>query len=147
MFRYYKLLYINEEKQIKDIDRIKEQLEMAEKYLITKACNLKVINILSNSIEENYKLISNILDCNIIDLDEMNLEIKKKENKVVINIFDDNMIDKSIEYKEKLDLNLKSNKRIKLFNQEVLYEYYFLGATKTVTGSNFYWKEQEKDTN
>ncbi len=116
MFRYYKLLYINEEKQIKDIDRIKEQLEMAEKYLITKACNLKVINILSNSIEENYKLISNILDCNIIDLDEMNLEIKMKENKVVINIFDDNMIDKSIEYKEKLDLNLKSNKRIKLFN-------------------------------
>ena len=89
---------------------------MAEKYLITKACNLKVINILSNSIEENYKLISNILDCNIIDLDEMNLEIKMKENKVVINIFDDNMIDKSIEYKEKLDLNLKSNKRIKLFN-------------------------------
>lgn len=116
MFRYYKLLYVNEEKQIKDIDKTREQLEMAEKYLIIKACNLKAINILSSNIEKNCKLISSILDCNIIDLDEMNLEIKKKENNVVINIFDDNMIDKSIEYKEKLDINLKNNKRMKLFN-------------------------------
>ena len=114
-WRYYKLLYINNETQIKDVEYIEEQLTMAEKYLITKACNLKIISILSNNVEQNYKIISEVLNCNIIDLDEMNLEFKKKDEKIVINIYDDNMIDKSLEYKEKLDLNMKFNKRIKLF--------------------------------
>ena len=115
IIRYYKLLYINNETQIKDVEYIEEQLTMAEKYLITKACNLKIISILSNNVEQNYKIISEVLNCNIIDLDEMNLEFKKKDEKIVINIYDDNMIDKSLEYKEKLDLNMKFNKRIKLF--------------------------------
>lgn len=115
IIRYYKLLYINNETQIKDVEYIEEQLTMAEKYLITKACNLKIISILSNNVEQNYKIISEVLNCNIIDLDEMNLEFKKKDEKIVINIYDDNMIDKSLEYKEKLDLNIKFNKRIKLF--------------------------------
>lgn len=116
MVRYYKLLYINSEVQIKDVKEIKEQLEMTEKYLITKACNLKVINVLSNNIEQNYAIISKVLNCNIIDLDEMNLEFKKKDEKIVINIYDDNMIDKAIDYREKFDLNVKFNKKIKLFN-------------------------------
>lgn len=116
IIRYYKLLYINNEIQIKDIKEIKEQLEMAEKYLIIKACNLKIINILSNNMEQNYEVISKVLNCNIIDLDEMNLEFKKKDEKIIINIYDDNMIDKTIENEGKLDLNVKFNKKVKLFN-------------------------------
>lgn len=116
LIRYYKLLYIGREVQIKDLREIREQLEMTEKYLITKACNLKVINILSNNIEKNYEIISKVLDTNIIDLDEMNLEFKKKDEKIIINIYDDNMIDKTIEIEGKLDLNLKLNKKVKLFN-------------------------------
>ena len=115
LFRYYKLLYINNEKQIKDIENIKEQLIMAEKYLITKACNLKAINIISNNIEKNYEIISKLLNTSIIDLDELNIEFKKKEDKIILNIYDDNMIDEAIEYTEKLDLNVKMNKKIKLF--------------------------------
>lgn len=116
LIRYYKLLYIGKKVQVKDLKEIKEQLEMAEKYLITKACNLKVINILSNNIEQNYEIISKVLNTNIIDLDEMNLEFKKKDEKVIINIYDDNMIDRTIENEGKLDLNVRFNKKIKLFN-------------------------------
>ena len=116
LFRYYKLLYLNNDEQIKDIGEIKEQLLMAEKYLINRACNLKAITILSNNIEKNYEMISTILNSNIIDLDELNLEFKKKEEKITLNIYDDNMIDRTIEYKEKIDLNVKFNKRIRLFS-------------------------------
>ncbi len=115
LFRYYKLLYINREKQIKNIENIKEQLIMAEKYLITRACNLKAINIISNNIEKNYEIISKLLSTSVIDLDELNIEFKKKEDKIILNIYDDNMIDEAIEYTEKLDLNVKMNKKIKLF--------------------------------
>jgi len=115
LIRYYKLLYVCKEKQIKDLAEIKEQLMMAEKYLITRVCNLKAINIISHNIEKNYEIVSNILNTNIIDLDEIYLEFKNKEEKTKLTIYDDNMIDKTIEYTERLELNTKPNKKIKLF--------------------------------
>ncbi|MBO4816383.1 MAG: hypothetical protein J5507_05745 [Clostridia bacterium] len=115
IIRYYKLLYFNKGTKIKDVEEIKEQLEMAEKYLITRSCNLKLINIFSNNIEKNYEIISKILDSNIIDLNELNVEFKKKDGKIILNVFDDNMIDKAIEYSEKDDINVKLSKKIKLF--------------------------------
>ncbi len=115
IIRYYKLIYLNEETQIKDVEKLKEQLQMAEKYLITRCCNFKIINIFSHNIEKNYEIISKILETSIIDLDELNIEFKKKDGKIVLNIFDDNMIDKSIEYSETEDINVKLGKKIKLF--------------------------------
>ena len=115
IFRYYKLLYFTKETQIKDIEELKEHLEMAEKYLITRACNLKLINIFSHNIEKNYEIVSKILETKIIDLDEMNIEFTKQDGKIILNIFDDNMIDKSIEYDENEDINIKQGKKIKLF--------------------------------
>lgn len=115
ILRYYKLLYFNNKTQIKDIEEIKEQLQMAERYLITRVCNLKLVTIFSNNIEKNYEIISKILETNIIDLNEMNIEFKKKDGKILLNIFDDNMIDKTIEYNENEDINVKLGKKIKLF--------------------------------
>ena len=115
IIRYYKLLYFNKETQIKNVQKLKEQLQMVEKYLITRACNLKVINIFSHNIEKNYEIISKILDSSIIDLDDLNVEFKKKGEKIILNVFDDNMIDKAIEYSQKDDINVKLGKKIKLF--------------------------------
>ena len=115
IFRYYKLLFLNEENQIKDVEGLKEQFQMAEKYLITRCCNFKIINIFSHNIEKNYEIISKILETRIIDLDELNIEFNKKDGKIVLNIFDDNMIDKTIEYSENDDINVKLGKKIKLF--------------------------------
>ena len=67
------------------------------------------------SMLKNYEIISNILSNNIIDLDEMYLEFRKKEEKTELTIYDDNMIDKTIEYNERLDLNIKLNKKTRLF--------------------------------
>ena len=115
VFRYYKLLYLNQGIQIKDVKELKEQLDMAEKYLITRACNLKLITIFSNNLEKNYEIISKILETNIIDLDELNIEFKEKDGKILLNIFDDNMIDRTLEYSEKEDINVKLGKKVKLF--------------------------------
>ena len=41
VFRYYKLIPINKEDLIKDIGELKADIKKAEKYLITKACNLR----------------------------------------------------------------------------------------------------------
>ncbi|MCL2355453.1 MAG: hypothetical protein FWC68_06340, partial [Oscillospiraceae bacterium] len=86
-----------------------------EKALITKACKLKTLTILSNSININYDLISNLLSSKIIDLDEVVVEFKKKEGKTVFKIYEDNMIDTIKEYDYIEDLNVKYNRKIKLF--------------------------------
>lgn len=115
LFRYYKLLNINHDEKIEDVQALKEQLIKTEKALITRGCNLKAINIISHNIQKNYEIISKILSSNIIDLEEMYLEITKRDNKIIIDIYDDNMIQNSIEYESKEELNVKFNKKIRLF--------------------------------
>lgn len=114
--RYYKLLYINREKQIKDISKISKELMKTEKFLITKACKLKAINILCPDIERNYEIVSNILSYNIIDLDTVTLEFKKQDNSIVLIIYDDSTIEDTVIYGEDEEINVKFNKKIRLFN-------------------------------
>ena len=116
LFRYYKLIYINENNQIKDIEELKEEIRKTEKYLITKACKLKTLNILSQNIEENYKLVSTILSYNIIELEDVNLEFKKQNKNIILTIYDDETIEDTIICDENQDLSVKFNKKVKLFS-------------------------------
>lgn len=116
MFRYYKLIYLNSEEQVKDIKELLQEIRKTEKQLITKACKLKAINILCQDIEKNYELVSKILSYNIIDLEDVNLEFKKHDKNIVLTIYDDETIEDSIIYDGNEELNVKFNKKIKLFN-------------------------------
>lgn len=116
MFRYYKLIYIDNEKQLKDIEELKEEIRKTEKHLITKACKLKAINILCQDIEKNYELVSKILNYNIIELEDLSLEFKKHDKNIVLTIYDDDTIEDSIIYDGNEELNVKFNKKMKLFN-------------------------------
>lgn len=116
LFRYYKLIYINDEKQIKDIEELQEELRKAEKHLITKACKLKAMNILCKDIDKNYELVSKILSYNIIELEDVSLEFKKHDKNIVLTIYDEETIEDTIIYDGNEELNVKFNKKIKLFN-------------------------------
>lgn len=115
VFRYYKLIPINLEKSIKDIQELKEEIKKTEKYLITKACNLRAINILCNNVQKNYEIISKILDYRIIDIEEIILEVKKSEDKFILKVYDDNSIAGAIDCEYNEEFNIKLNKKIKLF--------------------------------
>ncbi len=74
------------------------------------------MNILCTNIEKNYRLISKILSYNIIDLDDITIEFKKHEKNIILNIYEENVIEDSIIYDSKEELNVKFNKKIKLFS-------------------------------
>ena len=114
--RYYKLLYINDKEQIKDISKLSSELSKTEKFLITKACKLKAINILCPDIERNYEIVSQILSYNIIDLDTVSLEFKKENNSIVLIVYDDSVVEDTVIYGEDEEINVKFNKKIRLFN-------------------------------
>lgn len=115
VFRYYKLIPINEEETIKDIQQLKTELKKTEKYLITKACNLKAINILCTNVEKNYEIISSIFNYRIIDLEEILLGIKKSEDNFILKVYDDNAIAGTINCEYNEEFNIKLNKKAKLF--------------------------------
>lgn len=115
--RYYKLLYINGKEQIKDINKISKEMIKTEKFLITKACKLKAINILCPDIERNYEIVSKILSYNIIDLDTVTLEFKKQDNTISLIIYDDNIIEDTVIYGDDEEINVKFNKKIRLFTK------------------------------
>ena len=116
LFRYYKLIYINENNQIKDVEELKEEIRKTEKHLITKACKLKTLNIVSQNIEENYKLVSTILSYNIVELEDVNLEFKKHDKNIILTIYDDESVEDTIICDGSEELNVKFNKKMKLFN-------------------------------
>ena len=109
-------MYLDNKKQIKDNDKLKHELEKTEKHLITRACKLRVLNILSQDIEENYRLVSEILSYNIIELEDVKLEFKKLDKHIVVTIYDDETVVDSIIYDGNEELNVKYNRRMKLFN-------------------------------
>ena len=111
IIRYYGLIYITNKKQIKNtID-----LDTIQKMIITKACKQKIITIFSKNIKENYEILKNILNTDIIELEKIYLKIKTEEEKTVLEIYDEENVYKILELPKAKELNVKLNKKIKVF--------------------------------
>lgn len=109
--RYFSLIYVWPSKQVKDIIDI----AIIQRPIITKACKQKAITIFSKNIKENYEIIKNILQTNIIDFETMYFKFIKKEDKFILEIYDEENIYKTIDLPEIKELNVKLNKKIKIF--------------------------------
>lgn len=110
ILRYLKLMSVDSEKTSGDL--CNKEFEKVEKNLITVGCNLKALNILSQDVEENYKIYKNIFDTKIIDLESAYIEINK-ENEV--SIYDENSLEKKEKLVELKEIAVKYNKKIKIF--------------------------------
>ena len=113
--RYYRQLLIDENTKVEDLNAIEKKINDLERDAITVACNLKVINIISLNILENYKIISSIINAGIIDLESIQIEIKKGKDSNYINIYEEKSLEQTLQYEKISDLNIKTNKIIKLF--------------------------------
>lgn len=117
-FRYYLLIPIDENKTIYDIDEIQEKIKKTINNIIDVAIyNQAIVNI-SDSVSICYATLKYIFTSKIIDLNEISIKVcKKTENEIIISIYDSREAEKI--YTEEInnikDLNIKLNKRIKIF--------------------------------
>lgn len=109
--RYYGLIYISENKQVKDIVDINN----IQKIIITKACKQKIVTIFSKNIKENYNILQNILQTDIIELEHIFLKFIQKNDKTVLEIYDEENLSRTIELSDIKELNVKLNKKIRVF--------------------------------
>lgn len=107
--RYLKLLPYSDNENIYELT--KNNFERMERKVITKACNLRAMNIVSQNVLENYKIIKNVLNTKIIDLEKTYIKINNTE----LTIYDEETIEEIVTLNTIKELNIKNNKKIKLF--------------------------------
>ena len=117
--RYYNFLPYTKELIIKDVKNFADDINIAKENIIKKLYDKKVINTISTNEKNDIEIIKNIFDLKIINLEDIYLQIRKKENTFFIKIYDEKetletQIELNLEFNKKDKIKL--NKKIKLFN-------------------------------
>lgn len=115
--RYFNLLPVIDEKKITDFSELSRVKTLTIKEFLFKAYELKLINQVFKNKEIDVNIFKYILDLRIISLEDVYFKIYK-ENEYFIQFYDENVIDEKFKtnVNSKEELNIKLNKKIKLFN-------------------------------
>ncbi len=119
LFRYYEFMPIDKENNIKDISKLKKQIEDIEKMIILKAINAKILSGIGNIVDVNLKIYQKTLfNTRIINLENIIIEPVKVENKIKINIYDGTTLENSIliNISEPKKIGIKIKKKIEIFS-------------------------------
>ena len=119
--RYFLNLPFDQKNKIFQIDRLKEKIDNIINVIITKSINDKVLINLSQDINVNVLILKEIFKTKIIDLQNINIEITKEDQKLFLQMFDENIFEEKIclGQLELFDLKkflIRFNKTIKIFN-------------------------------
>jgi len=118
--RYYEQLPYKQYNISKE-SKIEEYVTKVEKQIIKKACVEKVLIRFTQEEELNYKILKNQFQSKIIKLENTIYVLKYKKGILKIEIYDTNIEEetKEIEISEKVELNVKLNKKIKIWEWRV----------------------------
>lgn len=119
--RYYNLLPFNRNLDIGRLESISEEIKIVKNELTKKAHELKVIDRLSKNIVIDYELLEILFNIRVISLEDLYMKIIKEKEKYYIQLFDDDVFEEKVEFQdfgnlEKKDLEIKLNKKTKIFN-------------------------------
>lgn len=112
--RYYGFMALNEEnKLLKDEQKIKQNFESAKKVLLEKAKKLNAIDEVTDNEEINEKIINKIFDSKMIDLNHMIIETRVAEGKLYADYYDEKVLETTVQIQSDKTVVLK--KKTKLF--------------------------------
>ena len=106
-FRYFMLLPFDEQKSIKNVKELNEEINVIKNKLLDIAIQKKVISKIPEEI------LSHVLETLIIKLEELYYNVTIENEKKYIQIFDENITEEKFEI-NKID-KIKINKKLKIF--------------------------------
>ena len=120
-FRYYSLLPFDEQTHIYEVKSIKKEMREIRELILEKAQNLKIMLTTSKDINTDEEILKNIFHIRAISLEEIYIKLTKEKDKLYIQLFDEDAFEEKIEITDlkdinKKDLEIKLNKKIKVFN-------------------------------
>lgn len=118
ILRYYNLIFITQNTQIKDTKELKNDLENLEKFLIKRAYDLKVLNTITIEKTTNNEIIKSLLTTQIISLENIAIELKQNDEALEVKIYDGDVFEKAIVIPvfDKKKVVMKFNKISKMFS-------------------------------
>lgn len=112
--RYYCFLTFDESgTSLKDVEELKDTIEQTKQLLIKKTHKLNVIDNVTNDEEINYNIVSKIFDSKMIDLNNMVIQTKIDDGKLLVEYYDTNILETTIEVYS--DRTVKLKKKTKVF--------------------------------
>ncbi|MBR0350869.1 MAG: hypothetical protein IJH76_03510 [Clostridia bacterium] len=120
-YRYYLNIPIDKKQKVSEEKALQSEICEIQKMLINKAIKAKIIVQVSTNEEMNFSVLKEIFNSKIINIRNINIELKKEEEKVYLQIFDEEIFDAKIDLGTLSNIDTKSlkirfNKEIKLFN-------------------------------
>ena len=118
-FRYYNMIPIDEETQIKDEDLLAKDIDEVRTFLINKALDGKIINVVNNNGYINLEVLKNMFSLRLINLENAEVFFQKIDNGVIINYLEGNNEETAIKIIFPSDIGkykIKENKKIKIFS-------------------------------
>ncbi len=112
--RYYKYLPYKDV-QIKDVKELRKLIYKVEEMIYNMAYKMNIINPISINEKVNNDVVRKILDTNIIELENIELLFKAENYQITLQIFDEENIEKIIEYNTIEGLIARMNKKFRLF--------------------------------
>ncbi|MCL2859665.1 MAG: hypothetical protein FWF46_03685 [Oscillospiraceae bacterium] len=116
LFRYYKYIKIDENEYIKDIPEIQKHIKKTERLILRKAYEYSVFVRITQDLEKSIDILVRILDTKIIDLHEIKLVSKVMHKKLLLEIYDGEVLDTTLEIADNVKSGANNKgKKINLF--------------------------------
>lgn len=112
--RYYKNIPYAD-KQIYAVDKLKESICKTEEMVYNIANKMKVLNTISVNSEINNQVIQEILNTKVVELENIELLFRAENYQIVLRIFDEDNIEKTLEYDTIEGLIVRMNRKFRMF--------------------------------
>ena len=110
---YYFLPFDRDGLRLKELEILKESFEHTIELLIEKAYKLNMLDVVTDDSIVNYKIIRNLFDSKMIDLNHTVIETKVEDGKLLAEYYDTNILESRCEIPSEKTVKLK--KKVKLF--------------------------------
>jgi len=107
----YEIRYLN------FLPKCKLKLEDLKEKIIPKAIKAEIIAPVANNNLLDYRILKGIFDSQVVSLDKLMIKLSSSENKIHVEIYDEEMLDSSydVAVPEDSEIEIRTSKRVKIF--------------------------------
>lgn len=115
IIRYYNFIVYDEERFVKDVEELKEEIQEIQGKILLKLYDLKAINHITKDLETDIGIINPIFDTRIMNLENVYIYSQNQNNVIEVSIYDGNTLELEFTIDNLNNIEIKTKKKIKLF--------------------------------
>jgi len=117
VIRYYKFVPFDNDRFIKDVEELNEDIDRIEGKLLYNLYEIRALNPITKDIETDIGIIKPIFETRIMDLTNVNIKVFNDNGKIEVNIYDGVVLELEYMIPNLNRVEFKDKKKIKLFTK------------------------------